>query len=134
MSDPHLLLMRFDEAHRQHRDGWPAPIVKGRDHALAKDLLESYTMDQLSKLVEHFCQMDDEFIAKAGYGFNIFKSCLPKVLADYQRQCRANVIANQRKEALERDAQWIAEWRSMTPEQRAARLAEDESHPLRRRG
>lgn len=122
--DAREVLIRYGQCFRQHHGDWPAPINWPKDMKLAKSLLESYTPQQLTKLVEHFFEIDDAFIQQSGYTFGVFKACIGKVLVSYQRQARLNVIANQQKEQIEREAQQRQEWWSMTPEQRQRKLAE----------
>ena len=60
--------------------GYPAPIVRGKDHKLAKQLLERYDGGQLGEWLERFFSMDDAFIQQSGYTFGVFSACLGKII------------------------------------------------------
>ena len=56
-------------------------VIDGaRDMAILKKLLSEHTEDRLISLIDLFFEIDDEWIKKAGYGINIFKVSVNKLL------------------------------------------------------
>lgn len=74
------LLSHYDEAF-QRKFGYRYPDFTAKDAALAKRLLALYSLEQLIAWVDAFFDLDDEWIAKSGYTFVVFKSQLGKVIA-----------------------------------------------------
>lgn len=75
----HQLISEYDEAFSE-KFGTRAPVVRGKDHRLAKQLLERYELDQLRGWVWKFFAVDDAFIKQSGYTFGVFSACLGKVI------------------------------------------------------
>src|SRR5688572_22432741 len=73
------LIEEFNEAFLD-KFGTKAPIVRGKDHKLAKLLLERYELDQLKGWAWKFFTVDDAFIKQSGYSFGVFSACLGKVI------------------------------------------------------
>lgn len=82
---PRDVLTYFDAKHREKR-GLPAMFTRPKDAALAKRLLDTYDWAQITGLLDAFFAMRDDFIGKAGYSMGVFVSCLPKVIAEWDRQ------------------------------------------------
>lgn len=75
----HALISKYDELF-QAKFGSPAPIVRGKDHKLAKQLLARYDLERLYEWLERFFIMDDAFIRQSGYTFGVFCACLGKII------------------------------------------------------
>lgn len=74
------LLDEFDVCYRD-KMGVAAPIVAGKDHKLAKQLLERYEVGRLKVWVRRFFQTPDPFIRQSGYSFGVFFACIGKMIA-----------------------------------------------------
>jgi hypothetical protein len=72
-------LSRYDEAY-QRKFGVRAPIKGSRDAALAKQLLEKYSLEDLGDWLEVFFRHPDPWIQGSGHGFNIFSSQISKCI------------------------------------------------------
>lgn len=81
-SEPNEIQELISEYDRAFEDkfGQPAPVVRGKDHKLAKQLLERYELDNLRVWVWRFFKVDDAFIKQSGYTFGVFSSCIGKVI------------------------------------------------------
>ena len=74
------LLSHYDAAFEK-RFGVRYPGFTAKDAALAKQLLALYTLEQLTAWIDAFFALEDEWIARSGYTFGVFKSQLGKVIA-----------------------------------------------------
>lgn len=75
------LLSHFDAAFKR-KFGERAPIIGGKDSALAKRLLAIYSLDRLKELVDQFFASVDPFIQQSGYSFGAFHSQIGKLIAE----------------------------------------------------
>lgn len=75
----HQLISEYDRLFRL-KFGFPAPIVRGKDHKLAKQLLERYELRQLVDWLVRFFEIDDAFVRQSGYTFGVFVACLGKII------------------------------------------------------
>lgn len=74
------LLETYDRYYRR-RFGQPAPIVRGKDGALAARLLSRYAMADLDRWLQRFFITLDPFITGSTYGFGVFAACIGKLIA-----------------------------------------------------
>lgn len=74
------LLTYFDQAYRR-RFGKPYRVLGGRDAKLAQQLLAVYEMSDLQRWIDAFFETFDQFIRNSTYGFNVFSSCIGKLIA-----------------------------------------------------
>lgn len=81
------LLTEYDGAY-QRRFNVPAPIVRGKDQKLAKQLLDRYSLEQLTGWLQTFFTMRDPFVQQSGYTFGVFVACIGKVIAAHEQPDR----------------------------------------------
>jgi len=77
----------------------------GKEGKIVKELLMIMTFKELSALAEKFFKSDDEFIQRTGYTIGVFKSTIPKLMA--QRKPETEI----RKELTDKKLEEIKESR-----------------------
>ena len=80
-SDPRVkeILLHFAaEYTRVHRK--PFHIVHGKGGAIMKDLLRTFTLDDLKRAVTGFMESSDSWIKNAGFGFGVFQLNVQKFI------------------------------------------------------
>ena len=95
---PTTVVLRAYDAIFRRRFGTPAPIVPGKDGALAAQLLRRYTVADLTQWLEVFFVLPDEFIRRSGYAFAIFASNVGKCIT-YGHQSQLNNVTLQELDA-----------------------------------
>jgi hypothetical protein len=92
----HALISEYDQAFEE-KFGTRAPVVRGKDHKLAKQLLDRYELDRLREWVWRFFLMEDAFIKQSGYTFGVFASCIGKVITTPRPERRNDKLSGLRE-------------------------------------
>ena len=64
----------------------------GKEGYIVKQLLKVMPFEELCLLAEKFFKEDDDFIRRTGYTIGIFKSQLPKLIADRKSMTKSDKI------------------------------------------
>lgn len=62
------------------------PPIGGKQAGIAKQLHQLYAWDHIDGLLTTYFQMHDEFIENSGHSLEVFRGCLPKVIAEWTKR------------------------------------------------
>lgn len=65
------------------------PPIGGKQAGIAKQLHQTYVWEHLDGLLTTYFQMHDEFIESTGHSLEVFRGCLPKVIAEWTKREKA---------------------------------------------